>query len=71
MIQLKVIDWEYISDNLYFTRAILAGGLTPENIRDTKDINNILGFDVSGGVETDGEKDFSKIVRFIAGGKSI
>ena len=67
----KVIDWEYISDNLYFTRAILAGGLTPENIRDTKDINNILGFDVSGGVETDGEKDFSKIVRFIAGGKSI
>lgn len=67
----KVIDWEYISGNLNFTRAILAGGLTPENIRDTKDVKNILGFDVSGGVETDGEKDLTKIIRFIAGGKSL
>ncbi|KAI5956096.1 TRP1 [Candida margitis] len=67
----KVIDWDYISENLSFTRALLAGGLNPDNIRDTKKVRNIIGYDVSGGVETDGDKDLTKIIRFIAGGKSL
>ncbi|KAI5966687.1 TRP1 [Candida theae] len=67
----KVIDWDYVSGSLPFTRAILAGGLTPDNIRETMDVKNVIGFDVSGGVETDGKKDLTKIAKFVNGGKSI
>lgn len=56
----KVIDWSYIEK--LPTRAILAGGLTPDNI---PVFDNILGYDVSGGVETNGIKDSSKIINFI------
>ncbi|RCK60625.1 N-(5'-phosphoribosyl)anthranilate isomerase [Candida viswanathii] len=56
----KLIDWSYIEK--LPTRAILAGGLTPENI---PVFDNILGYDVSGGVETNGIKDSSKIINFI------
>ncbi len=38
----------------YLQKAILAGGLTPENL---PTFDNILGYDVSGGVETNGVKD--------------
>ncbi|CAK9438735.1 uncharacterized protein LODBEIA_P29590 [Lodderomyces beijingensis] len=67
----KLIDWDYVSDNLGFTRVLLAGGLNPDNISDTKRVNNVIGYDVSGGVETDGEKDLVKITRFIVKGKAL
>ncbi|KAI5966304.1 TRP1 [Candida pseudojiufengensis] len=67
----KKIDWEFIKNNLNFTKSILAGGLNPENVIETKDIPNILGYDVSGGVETNGSKDLTKITKFINAGKSI
>ncbi|KAI5955722.1 TRP1 [Candida jiufengensis] len=67
----KTIDWDYIDKNLTFTKAILAGGLNDENLKDTKNIKNILGYDVSGGVETNGSKDLNKITKFINVGKRI
>ncbi|WLF77702.1 bifunctional tryptophan synthase trp1 [Lodderomyces elongisporus] len=67
----KVGDWDYITENLGFTSALLAGGLTPENLIDTKNVKNIIGYDVSGGVETDGKKDPTKIIRFIVNGKAV
>lgn len=56
----KLIDWSYIES--LPTKAILAGGLTPDNI---PVFDNILGYDVSGGVETNGIKDSTKIINFI------
>ncbi|KAG8526653.1 uncharacterized protein KY384_008082 [Bacidia gigantensis] len=56
-------------------RVILAGGLTPNNISDIlaqlKDhLHQIVGVDVSSGVETDGKQDEEKIKAFIANAKS-
>lgn len=48
---------------------ILAGGLTPENISTAIKMVNPSMVDVSSGVETDGEKDFIKIRKFIANAK--
>ena len=43
----------------------LAGGLTPENVRDAMMISGASGVDVSSGVESNGLKDLSKIKHFI------
>ena len=43
----------------------LAGGLTPENVRDALMISGASGVDVSSGVESNGLKDLSKIKHFI------
>lgn len=68
----KVIDWDYISENLGFTRVILAGGLHPGNLKDTETIKNVIGYDVSGGVEDEqGNKDLQKIKDFIKIGKAL
>ena len=48
------------------TRFLLAGGLTPENVAEAISVLQPGGVDVSGGVETDGEKDVGKISRFIS-----
>ncbi|KAK6352665.1 bifunctional tryptophan synthase trp1 [Orbilia blumenaviensis] len=55
--------------------AILAGGLSPENVKDVIDrlggVEGILGgVDVSSGVETDGQKDLEKIKKFITEARS-
>ncbi|CAI5757756.1 unnamed protein product [Candida verbasci] len=63
----KTIDWDYINEKLD-VGSILAGGLTSENL---PKLNNIIGFDVSGGVETNGKKDLNKIEKFIKKGRSI
>lgn len=66
-----VIDWSMINDlNGSF---ILAGGLKPENLNETKPfLKNVVGFDVSGGVEDDrGNKDLNKIADFVNVGKSL
>jgi anthranilate synthase/indole-3-glycerol phosphate synthase/phosphoribosylanthranilate isomerase len=51
-------------------RAMLAGGLTPENIAEVLENlgscrDNIVAVDVSSGVETDGKQDPEKIVAFV------
>lgn len=47
------------------TPFLIAGGLTPENVAEAIDMLKPQGVDVSGGVETNGEKDIEKIDRFI------
>lgn len=44
---------------------ILGGGLTPENVADAVKSAKPQAVDVAGGVETDGEKDKDKIIKFI------
>lgn len=63
----KTFDWQSMQD---FSRQIsspllVAGGLTPENVEEAIRIMNPRGVDVSGGVETDGNKDVAKVRDFI------
>lgn len=65
------IDWSLIND--LDGDFILAGGLNPDNLLETKPfLKNIFGFDVSGGVEDEnGDKDLDRITRFITNGKQV
>lgn len=67
----KLINWEdakaFGGDELN-GRYILAGGLTPENVKSALSNSGCLGVDVSGGVETEGVKDNAKIKAFIRNG---
>lgn len=61
-------SWDY-SLALEVTKkhlAILGGGLTPTNVAKAITLAQPCGVDVSSGVETDGEKDVSKIESFIS-----
>ena len=50
-------------------RFLLAGGLTPENVREAIETTGSYGVDVSSGVETGGDKDVDKIQAFITEAK--
>lgn len=65
----EVFNWDFISSitRKYF----LAGGLTPENVKEAIDVLNPYGVDVATGVETDKVKDLEKIKRFIKNAKRI
>mgnify|MGYP002700730563 CR=1 FL=1 len=63
----KAFDWSKVPQKLN-KPIILAGGLTPENIRQAVDVVNPWAVDVSGGVEeSKGKKDHRLIQAFIEG----
>ncbi len=63
-------NWEIASDAVRLGHVILAGGLTPENVRRAVEMVEPFGVDVSGGVEqAPGKKDPEKIRRFIRAAK--
>lgn len=64
----NVIDWASV-DQLEYGRFILAGGLTPENLEEASKVRNVIGYDVSGGVETEGVKDLAKVRKFVEVGR--
>lgn len=65
----ETFNWSLIPNNL--TKPIvLAGGLTPDNVRLAVRQVQPYAVDVSGGVElTKGRKDSQKVIEFIAGAK--
>lgn len=70
----ELLDWQDISNwseaEGKGSKFILAGGLTPNNVSEALALSGVIGVDVSGGVETQGVKDLTKIDDFIAQAKS-
>jgi phosphoribosylanthranilate isomerase len=66
-------DWASAQDmcRRLQTKVLIAGGLMPHNVAEAIRILNPEGVDVSGGVETNGEKDVEKIRRFIIAARSV
>jgi len=58
-------DWELTSTIAREMRILLAGGLTPENVAQALQQVHPWGVDISSGVETNKQKDSSKIRAFI------
>ena len=64
----KRLNIEWFKD-IECSKIILAGGLTPENVKSLKEYG-FYGVDVSSGVElSHGKKDISKVVEFIKNAK--
>ncbi|AOH54138.1 N-(5'-phosphoribosyl)anthranilate isomerase [Peribacillus muralis] len=60
------LDWDMIREaNLPRRKLILAGGLTPENVRNAISAVSPIAVDVASGVETNGLKDSLKMKAFI------
>ena len=59
----ETFDWSLIQD--IHRPFFLAGGLTPQNVKDAISLTHPYGVDTSSGVETDGCKDYAKIKAFI------
>lgn len=67
----KTFNWDVIRElDIDPDKVILAGGLSPENIKDAIYIVQPAGVDVSSGVETNNEKDDKKIIQFVKNAKS-
>ena len=58
----KTFDWS-LAKNLW-REYFLAGGLNPENVGGAIEMLNPFAVDVSSGIETDGHKDFTKMIKF-------
>lgn len=67
----KLISWDDANEfgETRQGRYLLAGGLTPDNVATALRNSGCVGVDVSGGVETDKQKDLSKIRDFVAHAK--
>lgn len=70
----ELLNWHAISkwsetDGLG-SKFILAGGLTPCNVKEALSLKGVMGVDVSGGVETNGVKDMNKIEEFITNARN-
>lgn len=62
----RVFDWSLAENLPLHHRVILAGGLTPDNVREAIDRVKPWGVDVATGVESEpGRKDAIKVRRFI------
>ncbi len=62
----RSFDWDIAREAKRFGTIILAGGLTPENVRQAITIAQPHAVDVSSGVETkSGKKDLAKLAAFI------
>jgi phosphoribosylanthranilate isomerase len=62
-------DWAAAEGVASLERVLLAGGLTPGNVRTAVGRLHPWGVDVASGVETDGVKDDAKVRAFIAAAK--
>jgi phosphoribosylanthranilate isomerase len=61
----QVFDWRLAEEIAARYPVIIAGGLTPENVRQMIKQVKPWGVDVSSGVETEGKKDIAKIRNFV------
>ena len=62
----QTFEWGIVEGLVGRGKIMVAGGLTPENVGEAIRIARPWGVDVSSGVETDGQKDLTKIAAFIA-----
>jgi phosphoribosylanthranilate isomerase len=67
----RTLDWSMAAEIAQQTPTVLAGGLTPKNVRDAVRTVHPWAVDVSSGVETEGVKDSDKIRAFIAAAKDV
>lgn len=62
----KVFDWSLIPASIPRDHLVLAGGITPENIKDALDRVNPAVIDVASGAESEpGKKDLVKVKRLL------
>lgn len=62
----RSFDWNLMNKPGDRSKIMLAGGLTPENVRRAISIARPFGVDVSSGVEADGKKDARLVEEFVA-----
>lgn len=66
----KIFDWKQATElEIDLNKVILAGGLSPDNVKAAIGQVGPAGIDVSSGVETNGEKDHEKMIQFIRNAK--
>lgn len=62
----QVFDWSLLENqDVDKNRLILAGGLSPDNIKEAVQSVQPFAVDISSGVETDGQKDETKVFQFV------
>ena len=61
----QTFDWEQLDTTELSQPFFIAGGLNEDNVEESIQHFSPFAVDVSSGVETDGQKDHEKIIRFI------